>query len=583
MTLAYPSTLPCVSRVEGHSAAIAAGLVRTPMEAGNARQRRAHHVLPQTISLVFVVAQADYAAWLSWVNANAYDGWITLLLPGLEASRLGLNTTQIAVRFSSDIQADLVPIHRRWYWRCRVTADYQPPAGVLAPIATGPWIVADFTLQPVTWPAPTVRWNFAGMSTLPAGFTCTRAATAAYFDATGTLVYAPVNVARFDHDPVTLAGVGLLVESAATNLLLRSDDFTVAPWTKSAGSVTGNVMAAPDGAMTADKFVEDSSSGNHDVTQTPGAAYVAGTSYTFSVFVKPGERSQVRLTFSSALFGASAVAYFDVAAGTVVSAPGGGATITKLGNGWVRCALAAACQTAGTGSVAIYSAVGGASNYPGDGASGLYLWGAQVEATPMATSYIPTTAATVTRPADVVLLSGPAFTSWWRPDEGAVAVVGRTLDIQAANTPRFFMAQNAAANELVEVYRVNDSAVSRFLVQAAGVNQVSLNIGPLAPGALTSIVVAYKLNNCAAQADGGAVVPDNVATMAAPDRLYLGGYSGTPGRLNGWLASFNYYAKRLPLEGDVGAPPDWITAGTPPAPSTDVFDALTPVSPPAFA
>jgi hypothetical protein len=171
----YPPSFPCPSRIEGHSQAMAAGLVRTPMEAGNARQRRSHQVLPTRIGLVFMVHQPDYAAWLTWVNDNAWDDWLVMKLPGLQASRLGLDTADITVRFMSDLQADLVPVHRLWWWRVRVEAEYVPTPEQLTPVFTGDWIVAGVPAFPAPdWivagtPAdPSPDWISAGTALQPA-------------------------------------------------------------------------------------------------------------------------------------------------------------------------------------------------------------------------------------------------------------------------------------------------------------------------------------------------------------------------------------------------------------------------------
>jgi hypothetical protein len=136
----YPLSYPCPSRIEGHSAAIVAGLVRTPMTAGNSRQRRAFRNLPHTISLVFMIDQGSYASWLSWVNTYAWDDWIEIGLPGLHASSVGEDVTLTRVRFVSDLQAELLPVHRLWYWRVRVLAEYEPVPDDF-PIVDGKWII----------------------------------------------------------------------------------------------------------------------------------------------------------------------------------------------------------------------------------------------------------------------------------------------------------------------------------------------------------------------------------------------------------------------------------------------------------
>ena len=65
--------------------------------------------------------------------------------------------------------------------------------------------------------------------TLDPLITFTRASTGTYFDSTGTMQTAPTNAPRWDYNPVTLALRGLLLEPAATNLLLNS----AAPGTQS--------------------------------------------------------------------------------------------------------------------------------------------------------------------------------------------------------------------------------------------------------------------------------------------------------------------------------------------------------------
>ncbi len=56
-----------------------------------------------------------------------------------------------------------------------------------------------------------------GSITPPPGYTFRRASTGWCFDATGTLVAVAIDTPRYDHDPITLAGLGLLMEEARTN------------------------------------------------------------------------------------------------------------------------------------------------------------------------------------------------------------------------------------------------------------------------------------------------------------------------------------------------------------------------------
>lgn len=70
---------------------------------------------------------------------------------------------------------------------------------------------------------PGASLNLSFMSgSLDPRVTFTRASTATYFDATGTLQTAAANAPRWDYDPVTHVLRGMLVEEGRTNVLLNS-------------------------------------------------------------------------------------------------------------------------------------------------------------------------------------------------------------------------------------------------------------------------------------------------------------------------------------------------------------------------
>jgi hypothetical protein len=158
---AYPPGLPCVARAS-HGALAAAAVVRTPMEAGNARQRRTQRTLPHLLTLSWDLEQPhDLAAWMTWVNAFAWADWFTLRLPGLVASRAGLTSADVPVRFVSDVRRELWQGRGLWGWRVSVTAVYQPTTADLASVPLGPWIVAG---MPAT---PSADWIVAGTPAVP--------------------------------------------------------------------------------------------------------------------------------------------------------------------------------------------------------------------------------------------------------------------------------------------------------------------------------------------------------------------------------------------------------------------------------
>lgn len=198
---------------------------------------------------------------------------------------------------------------------------------------------------------------------------------------------------------------GYLAEGARTNLCLYSEDLTNAAWTKSAVSITSNAVVAPDGTTTMDKIVEAASGGKHECFQA--FTVTADTTYTISAHYKAGERTSARLLWCIAAEASGCSVDINLTSGTL---SGGtafgtgtytGSTITALPGGIYRVTLTGKLDAASTtGYIDHQPLVGGTATYVGDGTSGFYEWGTQLEAASFASSYIPTTTAAVTRNAD---------------------------------------------------------------------------------------------------------------------------------------------------------------------------------------
>ena len=171
------------------------------------------------------------------------------------------------------------------------------------------------------------------------------------------------------------------------NLLQYSEDFD--QWNKANATVTQNAEVAPNHTQTADKLVENSSTGNKEVSQS--ATFTSGTSLTYSCFVKAAGRTRFRLAASTARFNSSTNVYFNLNAGTVVTTTGGttSASIEAYPNGWYRCVATMLPTSSGTNNVFITLVNSGTNTgYPGDGSSGIFVWGAQLEESSTATPYV---------------------------------------------------------------------------------------------------------------------------------------------------------------------------------------------------
>lgn len=184
-------------------------------------------------------------------------------------------------------------------------------------------------------------------------------------------------------DPIGLYLSAPRDEMGIVNRLLWSEDMAVSPWLRVRATVTPDATAAPNGAMTADKLVEDTSVTNaHYARQS--FEMKANTLYTMSAFFKKAEREFVHIkVYSSNGFSVSAQAYVNLTTG-IVAVNGAGATagIEDQGNGWYRAWLSQTSGASdGTAVVDYQLAVGMAfadTNYTGDGSSGIFVWGAQV-------------------------------------------------------------------------------------------------------------------------------------------------------------------------------------------------------------
>ena len=200
-----------------------------------------------------------------------------------------------------------------------------------------------------------------------------RASTGSYFDGSGVLRYANVNT------------------------YLYSESFSNAWWTKYDATAIDSATTAPDGKNTATKIVESSTNYLHGLE---GAINVSATS-VFSVYAKKSERSIIQLTCSGI---GSFNANFDLNSGTICfQTPGSTALIQNVGNGWYRCSL---YMPANSNKQTIFmqidpSAVRNTA-YSGNGSSGIYIWGAQVESVTSVTAtpgtYCPTTSSANSAP-----------------------------------------------------------------------------------------------------------------------------------------------------------------------------------------
>jgi hypothetical protein len=144
-------------------------------------------------------------------------------------------------------------------------------------------------------------------------------------------------------------------------------------------SVTDGAAANPiDGALTADKLIEDTSTGAHRVQRN--VSMTAGSVYLMSLYAKAAERDEIRLQMNAGAFAGQINATFNLStlAVSATSAFTEGFGIEAAGDGWFRVWVWATATTTASPALLIVIGNAGSTNYTGDG-SGILVYGPQVE------------------------------------------------------------------------------------------------------------------------------------------------------------------------------------------------------------
>ena len=315
----------------------------------------------------------------------------------------------------------------------------------------------------------------------------TRTSTATYYNSAGVLTSASNDVPRFDYDP----------SSARTNLLTYSEQFDNAVWIKARSTITANTVTAPDGTTTADKLVEDTTASNtHNISQT--ITSIASTTYTFSCYLKKAERNWAVIVFNNS--GVYPAVYIDLNSGTIGNITGSvTATITSVGNGWYRCTATVIATSTSLNSYILISTGNGIQVYIGDGTSGIYLWGAQLEASSTATAYIPTTASSLTVYTPKGLLIEESRTNLALTSNTILASTGTLLGGSTIAPDNTNTANLIYENSLFSEHYAQDRAISvtagstynwsAFVKQGIGSRKIMLRV---ATAAIASVLFDFS-------------------------------------------------------------------------------------------
>jgi hypothetical protein len=350
---------------------------------------------------------------------------------------------------------------------------------------------------------------------------------------------AAAGVPRFDHNPITDESLGLLIEEQRTNLLTYSEQFDNAAWSKIRTSITANNIVAPDGTLTGDVLIENTDNNSH-VVLTTVASQAAGT-YTYSVYAKANGRTSFILQNTvTTTYGV----LFDLSAVTATTNAGGATgTITHVGNGWYRCTATFTTATNIALSFSIQLISGGAGVYTGNGFSGIFLWGAQLEAGAFPTSYIPTVAASVTRNADAASMTGTNFSSWYSAAEGTI--YGEASSATSNNGAIAVASDGTTANSFSIGHNGTSTTAN---INTNGSLQANFpSLGTWNINTFAKIAMAVGVNNSNAALNGSLGTTDTSCLMPVVNRMDIGSWVAVSSvqPINGTIKKIAYYPIRV--------------------------------------
>lgn len=207
------------------------------------------------------------------------------------------------------------------------------------------------------------------------------------------------------HNPkIVTDGLALYLDAAnsksynsAENLMDASEDLQT--WSAQNCTYLANSATAPDGTTTATAVMATAADVGHFIARGAVGTTVSNTIYTFSIHLKP-KGALFSSVFFQPLFKDgtySYVASWNLTAKTATTAGTGiSSSIEELDDGWFR-VTSTFNSTTGAGTITPLLYIGTYGNILGDGTSGFYMWGVQLERGPNVSKYTKTTTAAIVR------------------------------------------------------------------------------------------------------------------------------------------------------------------------------------------
>ncbi len=315
---------------------------------------------------------------------------------------------------------------------------------------------------------------------------------------------------RFDHDPATGESLGLLMEKAATNILLKSEKMN--EWVVGNGSsVTANQAVAPDGTTTADR-VQHGSGGSSWIRQD---ILTVGKTYTASVYAKavtPGTNNRFTIDLGSFPTLGDFIATDQWQRFSF--------TFTALNNRFYL------------------------NNGDDSFATDVYFWGAQVEEGLFATSYIPTDSSSVTRATDTAEITGTNFSSFFNQSAGTIFADNAYTGLNSFDFVLDF-SDGTTDNRHSLFYLTTANPRTLRARTRVSTDQSALEVAIPASGVFAKTAYAYASNNFAVSSAGSSVLTDSTGSIPTINQLSIGATHANGAPYSGHIKRIAYFPTRV--------------------------------------
>jgi hypothetical protein len=306
----------------------------------------------------------------------------------------------------------------------------------------------------------------------------------------------------------------LILEPSRANLTLYSEQFDNAYWTTLNCTIAANDIISPDGTQDADKLTSTSTISEVYARATYATILAGiGDTYTTSIYVKKGTANFLRIRNLFVQNGtALGNAWFNLntgAVGTVQSSQT--ATMTSVGNGWYRCTLTGVVGSTLNFGFVDFGLSDAETSIPTTSVNG-YLWGASLELGTSATSYIPTTTASVTRLAESS--SSASIPSLFGTTEGSF-FIECTFDGRNTNGAiPLFLRSSVSTSFNQATYLQFGSTTITLNVYSGTTLQAAISGGSFTTGQTLKIAFGYKANDFVLYVNGVQIGTDTSGAIS---------------------------------------------------------------------